>query len=466
MESFRANVSAFSSFRLIPRIETYPTVVSFTQTAAGKTAILALFSLGLYFFQHDLPEVLSLTIPLLLMAFMPEYRRFILAVGPIIFLVLRTTHDPLLLGSTLTVIVLGIFLYWRAMRSPQSRFGKRPITFLLTGFTGLILLACAATPSSWPYSVLWSLVGAMASYVWFIAYAVTDRNSKPARDLTLEVAALRPLWGSPNVPFPKGAAYLRRIEALTPEQLAVVQLKGLKLLAWAILLFAFQAGWNNFFHGYLHIPVPDQALTMSVRGTPLAWHLRWVSQILAFFELILTFSIGGHKIIACCRMAGFNALRNTYRPLSSITIAEFFNRFYYYFKEMLVDFFFYPVFLRYWKRHRRLRTIFATFAAAFFGNSLYHLIRDWQLIRDQGLWHSVAAYQVLFFYNATLAAGLCVSQLRKRGPRQAGILRGRILPALGVGCFYCLLSVFDIDERMYPLAVHVKYLASLFFIHY
>jgi hypothetical protein len=174
----------------------------------------------------------------------------------------------------------------------------------------------------------------------------------------------------------------------------------------------------------------------------------------------------GHRIIGTCRMAGFNALRNTYRPLSSTTITEFFNRFYYYFKELLVDFFFYPTFLRYFKKHKRLRMIFATFAAAFFGNSFYHLTRDWQLFRDDGIWKTLVNYQVLFFYNAFLATGLCISQSRKRGPKPAGWLRARLLPALGVGLFYCILNVFDADEKMFPLIEHLRYLANLFFIHF
>ena len=33
-----------------------------------------------------------------------------------------------------------------------------------------------------------------------------------------------------------------------------------------------------------------------------------------------------------------------------------------------------------------MRMIFATFAAAFFGNGLYHFTRDWEIIRDMGLW--------------------------------------------------------------------------------
>jgi hypothetical protein len=455
-----------ANFRLIPRLETYPKVVAFAQTAPGKVAILAAFALGQRYFLPAFSSTLPLTLIFSLITFMPEYRRFILAIAPIIFLVLETYRDPALLGLNLAVIAFGILLYWCAMQWPKSRFGQRPIAFLLSGFTALIFIACAATPRSVPYWILWTLVGLLASYLWFIAYALTDRNSIPSRDLTLELTSFRPLWGSTNTPFPKGAAYLRRIEAQNPEQLAIVQLKGLKLLLWAILLAVFQLLWNRFFHDYLHIPTSAEALALSVQGKPVAWHLRWESLILAFFELILSISIMGHKLIAACRMAGFNALRNTYAPLFSTTIAEFFNRFYYYFKELLVDFFFYPTFLRYWKGHKRLRMAFATFAAAFFGNGFYHFTRDWQIIRDLGFWKALENYQALLLYNTVLATGLSISQLRKRGPRLPGLLRGRLLPALGVGMFYCLLSVFETSERMYPLVEHLRFFASLFFIHF
>jgi len=453
-------------FRLIPRIETIPAIVSFAQTAIGKIVLLAAFGLGLRYFIPDFPSLLTLLLPLALITFLTEYRRFVLAISPIAIVVMQTVSDPIQLGLALTVIALGIFLYWCAMRWPHARFGQRPVLFLLTGFVALILLARAAQPRSLPYIILWGLVGALATYVWFIAYALTDKNSKPRSELTLELTAFRPLWGSTATPFPKGAAYLRRIEAKTPEQLAIFQLKGLKLLAWAILLALFQILWNKFFHDYLLLPTSEQALAMSVHGTPVAWNLRWESLILAFFELILSISIMGHRIIACCRFAGFNALRNTYRPLSSITIAEFFNRFYYYFKELLVDLFFYPAFLRYWKGHKRLRMVFATFAAAFFGNGFYHFTRDWQIIRDVGLWKALANYQTMIFYNAVLTAGLCISQLRKRKPRPTGIFRGLILPVFGVGVFYCLLSVFEISERVYPLGEHLRFFASLFLIHF
>jgi hypothetical protein len=466
MDSPKSMSQRLAEFRLIPRIETFPWAVSFAQTWWGRAIILALFGLGLCVFYPSPFLALFVTLIIAFMTFMPEYRHLLLAVTPIVLVVLQSFKDPLHLSLNLSVIALGSVLYWCAMRWPKSHFGQRPVAYLLVGFTALILSACAATPHTLAYSILWDLVGLMAVYIWFIAYALADRSSKPARDLPMELATFRPLWGSSNTPFPKGAAYLRRIEAQNQEQLAIVQLKGLKLLAWAILLFLFSNLWYRFFHGYLHIPMPDDALAMSVRGTPVAWHLCWESQILAYFELVLSVSIFGHYLIATCRMAGFNALRNTYRPLSSATLMEFFNRFYYYFKELLVDFFFFPTFLRYWKKHRRVRTVFATFAAVVFGNSFYHFTRDWHFIQSDGLLKSIVTYDVSIVYNVVLATGLSISQLRKRGPRHAGFLRGRLLPSIGVCFFYTIVLVFGSASRVFSIMETLRYLASMFFIHF
>ncbi|HTV14754.1 MAG TPA: hypothetical protein VME68_08570 [Acidobacteriaceae bacterium] len=453
-----------SDFRLIPRLETYPRIVAFAQSTLGKIVLLGLFTAGMRYFLPDLNVTLRFVFVFGFITFLPDLRWPVLTLCPLVFLVQNNLHHPLVLTASLLVVATGMFVYWCAMRWPKSRFGRRPLVFLLTGYSLLIVLACGTRPHTRPYLVLWTLVGTAIAYLWFIAYAVTDRSSMPRNDAGRELATFRPLWGSTGVPFPKGAAYLRRIEAKTPEQLAVVQLKGVKLLAWAILLSLLQHFWFRLFHGFLHIPMPAAALAASVHGTPVPWHLRWASQILAFFELIFSMSILGHEIIACCRMAGFNALRNTYRPLSATTLIEFFNRFYYYYKELLVDFFYFPAFLRYFKKHRRLRTVFATFAAVVFGNAFYHITRDWQFFRDRGLWGGLASYQVEIVYCVMLAIGLSISQLRKRGARAKGFLRGHLLPVCGVGLFYVLISVFETDTRTFTVAQTVRYFASLFFI--
>ncbi len=463
-ETARPGAGRFAEFRLIPRIETWPEAVALVQTPPGKILLLVLFGAVLRFLIQP-GYALLLACAFALISFLPEYRRPVLTAGPLLVVAVTWLHDPLMLGETYGVMALGIALYACVQRWPRSRFGRRPLVYLLSGFSLLIVAACTTTPHSQAARILWPLVGAMASYVWFIAYAVTDKNSTPSRDLGLQVATFRPIWGTTNTPFPKGAAYLRRIEAKTPEQLAVVQLKGLKLLIWALLLALLQICWYRVFHGYLRIPLPENALAMSVRGTPVAWHMRWASQILAYFELILRFSIFGHTFIGCARMAGFNALRNTCRPLSATTLIDFFNRFYYYFKELLVDFFYFPTFLRYFKKHRRLRTVFATSVTILFGDAFYHITRDWHFFRDRGLWGGIASYQVEFVYCIALTIGLSISQLRRRGPRHPGFIRGRLLPICGVGLFYVLISVFETDTRSFTLAQTVRYFASLFFIH-
>lgn len=455
----------WADFRLIPRIETFPRVVACAQTPAGKVALLATFGLALRFFAGDFAGVAAIVLPLGVISFLPEYRRFVLALAPICLLVFGG-RSAMTVGLTLAVIAAGISLFWCATRWPKSFFGRRPILCLLSGFALLIFIACSMKPQTRSYIVLWELVGVFTSYVWFIGYAVTDRSAKPKPDTSLELASFRPLWGSTTIPFPKGAAYLRRIEAREAQQLAVVQLKGLKLLVWAILLALLQSLFTRLFYGDLRIPTSAQSLAMSVHGTPAAWHVRWESQILFFLAVTLNFAVHGHQIIAICRMAGFNALRNSYRPLSSTTIAEFFNRFYYYYKELLVDFFFYPTFLRYWKGHKRTRIIFATFAAVVFGNSFFHLTRDWNFIQQQGLWKALVSYQVLFFYSVVLAVGLSISQLRRRSHRATHRFCSHVLPTLGVLLFYCLLGVFIDEDRLYPLTVHLRYLGSLFFIHF
>ena len=456
----------FAGFRLIPRLETFPGVVSFAQTYAGKIALLAAFGCGLRYFVPDVLLIVQLVMLLAATTLLPAYRRFILAVSPLFLLFTNGGNSLLVIAFKLSMTAAGILLFLCVRRWPQSWLGKRPILFLLSAFSLLILFASAAPSLAYLHTPLWSLVGVTASYIWFIGYAMTDRAAEPVRDLSLELATFRPLWGSTNTPFPKGAAYLRRIEAKDDHQLAVTQLKGLKLLVWAILLALLSSLITRVFHVFLRIPTASEALAMSVQRMPVAWSVRWESQILAFLEIMLSISIMGHRIIACCRMAGFNALRNTYRPLSSVTVAEFFNRFYYYFKELLVDFFFYPTFLRYFKGRRRLRLVFATYSAAFFGNAFFHFTRDWAIIRDYGLKAALVNFQVFFFYCFILASALSISQLRKRGPRPTGFVRGRLVPAISVGVFYCLLDVFGSTERNYPLIEHLRYLAGLFYIHF
>src|SRR5579864_6711728 len=106
------------------------------------------------------------------------------------------------------------------------------------------------------------------------------------------------------------------------------------------------------------------------------WYICWASMIYTFFHNMLEMAIFGGPIVAVARLAGYRLLRNTYRPLSATTLVEFWNRYYFYYKELLVEVFFFPTFFRCFQTHKRLRIFFATFMAATVGNFIFHFMRD------------------------------------------------------------------------------------------
>ena len=99
--SIRRAADTLAEFRIIPRIETFPLVVSFAQTALGKVALLLAFGMELHYFSQNWISDLFFLLIFGLITVMPEYRRFILALTPIMIAVVQTVLAPLLLGLTL-----------------------------------------------------------------------------------------------------------------------------------------------------------------------------------------------------------------------------------------------------------------------------------------------------------------------------------------------------------------------------
>ncbi len=160
---------------------------------------------------------------------------------------------------------------------------------------------------------------------------------------------------------------------------------------------------------------------------------------------MLRIALWGNTVVAGCRLAGFRLLRNSYRPLESRTLVDFWNRYYYYFKELVADFFFYPVYMRCFKKHPRVRILFATWVAVGLGIPLFHFIRDIDVVRQIGLWRAVTGYHVLMCYGTLLSIGIGISQIRKMNAprvREGSFLRTRVLPITGVILFFCFVQVF------------------------
>ena len=492
---------------MIPALDTYPRCVTVAQTVHGKASLLAAFAVGLALLGNA--GWWAIAAFLVLTTFLPRQRRVWLTLGSLSLLFFHT-HWPKaafirdlatreqasdflvsptfqILGALVMLGLLGIVSHL-AGEFRKSFPLKRPLLTLALCYFLLVLTASYAPVSGSGRVVLWMVVVFFGSYFWYFGFTLLDHNSKDPDPYYLQLGTYYPVWAlraSPT-PFVKGAAYLRKIEAKNPEELAVTQLKGLKLLYWVLVLDILNALFTRFVFGpenassslvvnrllrstgwelpvHLSVPTLGTAIARNAAGAPFAWYVCWVTLIASFLKSLLTASLFGHPIVACCRAAGFRALRSTYRPLESRTIADFFNRYYFYFKEMLVDFFFYPTYLRYFKRHPRLRLVVASLAAATLGNMMYHFMRDIEYVDQLGLWKALVGFRVYAFYTLVLGLGIAVSQIRDRrkSPHTPGWIRDRLWPSLRVGLFFCLLQVFDSTARTTPIRDHFLFLANL-----
>ncbi len=495
--------------RIVPQLDTYPKLIAFAQTPAGKVAAVAAFAVLLRLarmpFGSIRTPVVELAVIVGILSFFPQHRRLLVSAATLYYLVRHAgsllkldfirwvaSWQGIRTGPTLTVaaavalvaVFCALGLYLKIVgQHRHNLLGRRPV-LLLVGSYVCLLVAARAAPHGVPRVAAWMLLAIVCNYLWFFAYAVADYTSKAPDPYRYQIGTFLPFWIGNRVsptPIGKGAAFLRRVEARTAEDLAVTQLKAIKLLFWLVILNVVQTVFHSFVYGELphrlatfwqshHIPFPhlsvptlDDALQQVATGKTVPAYLAWAILLSHFILVVLGTTIGGNTVVACCRMAGFRILRNTFKPLYSANIAEFWNRYYFYFKELLVDFFFFPVYVRYFKKYRRLRLAAATLAAATFGNLLYHFCRDIHYVFQLGLWGAIAGFRVYAVYSLALGVGIVISQLRGKKIERATLpFYRRVIACVGVIVFFCLLEVFDYTGRTDSLHMHFAFFWNLF----
>lgn len=309
-------------------------------------------------------------------------------------------------------------------------------------------------------SVLLGVTVLFPVLLWRLAYLVLagQHGRMAATTWRDHLLYLWPAWGGTDTPYGKGLAYLSQCEAKTTEALARSQLAGIRLLLLAVLWRLVLTAFNALFHGDANWM--SQGLGAWTAGIPELKDMlqpdaavprlsAWLSIYANLITDVLRLAVKGHLIVGFLRLYGFNVFRNTYKPLLAESIVEFWNRYYYYFKELLVTFFFMPTFtgpakrLRHWPR---LRLLAAVFAAAFVGNVYYHVIKESEALTQGQLWQVLDAQGSRMFYCFLLALGIFVSMLREQGRRggapQAGGVR-RVWRIAGVWTFFSLISIWN-----------------------
>lgn len=490
--------------KIIPQIDTYPRLVTACETPGGKVALLAAFAVALLL--NGVGIWLELTLVAGVLSFLPEHREILLSLAALYWVFMHkdwTRWDFIhrmaagaqvpdwVMNLWVITLLAGMFcglslFFLHVQKRGGSFLARRPVQALLSGYVALLLAAGTLPLHGVAKTLLWVILALLAPYLWFFAYALQDAGSKTADATTVQFGSFHPFYMAPFAsftPLGKGRAYLRKTEARTSKDLSVVQLKAIKLLLWVTVLHIFDtlfilvvfdentrsSKMLRLLFNHAGLPVPnfsvptlELAIEQTAAGAHLPVHLAWASLIAHFIEALLAISITGNLVVACCRMAGFHILRNTYRPLQSQTIADFWNRYYYYFKELLVEFFFLPTYVRYFKKYRRLRLAVATFAAATLGNALYHFCKDFFYVADMGFWKALAGFRVYLFYATVLGAAIVISQLRGHKVQANKPLYRRVIASSGVITFFCLLEVFDYEGRTHLLRSHFEFFRSLF----
>lgn len=388
------------------------------------------------------------------------------------------------LGSALVILVLFAFL-WLCYKAAAS-FSALPaavrrhpiLTLHLLYWGGLAILWNSSPAAGLWRSVLLGVGIIFPFLIWRCGYVLLAGQHGRIQGTTFldHLLTLWPVYGGSNTPYGKGLAYLSRCEAKTPEELARSQLAGLKLLflclLWRLLQDLMEAllygpgDWLTARLGGRTVGVPRlRELVYEGGQAPLL--MAWASIYCELVWQVLEHAIAGHRIIGILRLFGFNVFRNTYKPLLAESIVEFWNRYYYYFKELLVNFFFMPTFTQLGgalRKRPQLRLFLAVFAAAFVGNVYYHLLQYETRLVLGDVFGALYQLRCRMFYCLLLVLGIYLSMARAQrrgGQAAAGGPARRLLRIAGVWTFFSLIFIWNVRSGASFLA-RVDFFLGLF----
>lgn len=477
------------SLRRLWRWHDEPALTAWVATPAGRAA-LWLAALVLIPGPQRYPVALVLAPALV----WPERRIDLLALAAVGVLLVRvpspTDASGLALRGAAALVVLGILLLaWQAARRFRElpamvrRFPMAAVHGTLLGTVLLLVFLRHAfgIERGSPLAIL--LIGVqtvLPFLLWRVSYLMlAGRRGTVAKDRFRDhLFYLFPLWGGTHTPYGKGHAYLMQRKATSSADLAASRLAGIKLLVlawvWWGAALALDAGVHSdagtglewlAAHG-LGLPRLGRAVGVGPASYGLA--TRWAAVAAGLVGNVLDLAVFGHGVVGVLRLFGFRVFRNTYKPLLAPSVVEFWNRYFYYFKELMVEFFFYPTYVATARFGQRMRTFLAILAAAAVGNLYYHLVRDLTEYVAVGASHTWSRLASRATYSLALALGIYVSMVREkarraRKPTSDGLGALRQLRAIaGVWVFFGVLHVWSVGSTKYGFGERLRFSLGLF----
>lgn len=460
-------------------------VINFAKSGFGVVVLhLAFFATLAGSMQFSIASLVMIVATMIAIAVVPKMRLQIMTISSVAYVVLRPfrinewrdileakSQTLAVSVSPLVFQVAGVasflllaFLFLKAMKWQQTKFiAKRPIASLIIIWASILIAAYFWPDQTMLDAYFWAFAAVMISSIWLLAYAAVDEKSKDTTPTIARVGLMRPFWGGGSTPIGKSYGYLNKFDAKDDAELAVSRLKAIKLVVWALILKGVMLVSESVVRDMYGVPILQDAIIAHANGNSFATNIIWASVIYNYFIDLIYIAVWGHFIVAIIRMLGYRIPRNTRNPMAARTLADFWNRYYFYFKELLVDFFFYPAFVRYFKKTPKLRIAFATFCAAGLGNFFYHFSRDSFQFVDHSIVETLLMFQSAAFYSLLLAIGLIMSQLNPYKVKPSdGFIRYEILTRLNVFVFFCFVRIFDDTSGEGTIVERTTFMVDLF----
>jgi hypothetical protein len=364
--------------------------------------------------------------------------------------------------DTLCMLLVSETLIYLGWRFHKFKITHYPVTISYIFLIALMCIACYAPLSKLHIIMLWFFINIYNHYFWFVGYTLIETPLIKHRNYLLDYGRYLPVWGFTTIPYGKGSIYLKEVESTTRKEFAITQLNGLKLAVWALILFFVFKGMGRVYN-YYNIPDLNAILDDYAQGKFYRPMRAWVYLWATFFYALLQLTVMGHFFVSTCRLCGFKILRNTYKPLQATSVVEYWNRYNFYYKEMLAIFFFYPAYFRFFKNHTKLRLFFATLCAATFGNCLVHFLATTPIMMMRGLTEACWGFIPFLFYTIVLGISIGISQLRHLSDNKPLSKFKRYIGSPFLVLFlYSILGIFNQDFQSQSIMVNFKFLASLF----
>ncbi|MCB1866654.1 MAG: hypothetical protein KDG50_14645 [Chromatiales bacterium] len=279
-----------------------------------------------------------------------------------------------------------------------------------------------------------------------------------------------------RVAIGQGYSYIDRTFLCEDKNRIVAAGIKLLLIAMAYLILGHWARWAlvDLFEGF-GIEVYNARITEMIKafhaGEPVSTASVLTTTLLDLVRWVMVYASVAHFKVGVWRICGYRVDPSFDKPWMATNLVTFWARFTFHYREFLGRIFYYPVFFRYFRKHRLLRIVVATLAAVTVGNLIWgHMVERFYYagIEAQQFAHTFATwpYFVLLGLGIGLTEVYLVKKKRKRKPWTPGAgLVGDVIATYCTLQFYALIHIFIVSRGASDNAELFRLFLTAFGIH-